>query len=113
MGGRRIIHVSYRLEGGKSVTDIGYYSQFDTFGKVGISLTSSGTVKTKNNVIGRYRRYIWYEDELNLALLYNQSGKQQADSHNAHIKNRRDPQPGSLRTWGFRLLAMREWYGCT
>jgi hypothetical protein len=41
MGGRhkkKIIHVSYRLEGGKSVTDMGYYRQMIAFGKVGMSL---------------------------------------------------------------------------
>jgi hypothetical protein len=35
---KKIIHVSYRLEGGKSVTDIGYYSQNAYFEKLGISL---------------------------------------------------------------------------
>ena len=41
VGGRhkkRIIHVSYRLEGGKSVTDNHYYIQIVSFGKVGMSL---------------------------------------------------------------------------
>ena len=38
VGGRRIIHVSYRLEGGKSVTDIGYYSQIADSRKIGTSL---------------------------------------------------------------------------
>ena len=35
---KKIIHVSYRLEGGKSVTDIRYYMQVVSFGKVGMSL---------------------------------------------------------------------------
>jgi hypothetical protein len=47
VGGRQkegIIHVSYRLEGGKSVTDSDYYSQLAGFVKVGICLpeTSRG-----------------------------------------------------------------------
>ena len=53
MGGHhinKIIHVSYRLEGGKSVTDIDYYSQIASLRKVGMSLPMATLLSTAHAV---------------------------------------------------------------